>query len=363
MSDPLKIGVIGLGKISGQYFESFRSLPGIELVAVADLDEARSASTAAELDVDALSVAALLADSRVQAVLNLTIPAAHASVAIDALEAGKHVYGEKPLAVTPAEAERVLAAAARTGLRVGSAPDTVLGSGIQTSRQLLDSGAVGDAVGAAAHWGAPGHELWHPAPQFYYEPGGGPLYDMGPYYLTALVTLLGPVVRVSGATGRSGRDRRIATGPSAGERLNVDVDTHVSAILEHASGVSSTVTVSFEVWASRAPHIEVYGTLGTIGVPDPNNFSDSVELSMGNGWTTVAPTAGYANAGRGYGLADLAHAVETGRPHRASAELAFHVLEIMDAISRAGTEHRVVELRSTTDRPAPVPLGSLPGTW
>jgi predicted dehydrogenase len=362
---PLNIGVIGVGVISRQYFEHLPQLPNLRLTAVADLDADRAATVAAEQGAVALTVDDLLADDRVDAVLNLTIPAAHADIALRALDAGKHVYGEKPLALTTAEGAPVLERAAARGLRVGSAPDTVLGTGIQTARALLDGGRIGDPVGAAVAWTSPGHEEWHPAPAFYYQPGGGPLFDMGPYYLTSLVSFFGPVVRVSGATGRSTRERRIATGPNAGTVVPVDVATHVTAILEHASGVASTVTVSFEVFASLAPKFEVYGTAGTIAVPDPNMFSDTVQLATADdrSFRDVPVAAGYEGAGRGYGLADMARAIETDRPHRASGDLAFHVLEIMEAVLRAGDEHAVVELTSTVERPEPVPFGARPDTW
>lgn len=365
MGRPLNVGVVGVGVISRQYFEHFPQLPNLRLTAVADLDLDRASAVAAEQGVVALSVDDLLADERVDAVLNLTIPQAHAEVALRALAAGKHVYGEKPLALSTAEAAPVLQHAAERGLRVGCAPDTVLGTGVQTARALLDEGRIGDPVAAAVAWSAPGHELWHPAPAFYYQPGGGPLFDMGPYYLTSLVQFFGPVVRVSGATGRSTRERRVATGPLAGSTIPVDVDTHVTAILEHASGVISTVTVSFEVWATQTPKFEVYGTAGTIAVPDPNMFSDVVHLATADDreFREVAPLAGYADAGRGYGLADLARAIETDRPHRASGEVAFHVLEIMESVIRAGSTHAVVELTSTVERPAPVPAGARPETW
>lgn len=346
----MRVGVIGVGVISSQYFDSLQKLPGLRLVAVADVNEARAAEVAAERGVAALSVDELLASPEVDVVLNLTIPAAHVDVATRALSAGKHVYGEKPLGLAPAEAEPMLALAAERGLRVGSAPDTVLGTGIQTARQTLDEGAVGQPVAAFVHWTSPGHELWHPAPQFYYQQGGGPLFDMAPYYLSALITLFGPVVRVSGVATRSSRERSVMVGARAGSVFPVDVDTHVSAILEHANGVTATMTVSFEVWASRAPLFEVYGTQGTIAVPDPNRFSDPVEVYTASSreWTSVPVAAGYADAGRGYGLADMARAIQTDRPHRASGELAFHVLEIMDAVLRASAEHRVIEL--TRDR-------------
>jgi predicted dehydrogenase len=365
VGSPLNVGVVGVGVISRQYFEHLPKLPNLRLTAVADLDLNRASAVAAEQGVEALSVDDLLADPRVNAVLNLTIPKAHADVALRALAAGKHVYGEKPLALSTAEAAPVLERASALGLRVGSAPDTVLGTGIQTARALLDSGRIGDPVAAAVAWSAPGHELWHPAPAFYYQPGGGPLFDMGPYYLTSLVTFFGPVVRVSGATSRSVRERTVATGPLAGSSIPVEVDTHVTAILEHASGVISTVTVSFEVWATRTPKFEVYGTAGTIAVPDPNMFSDTVQLATADDreFRDVPVSAGYADAGRGYGLADLARAVETGRPERASGAMAFHVLEIMESVVHAGATHSVVELSSTVERPAPVPLGARPESW
>jgi predicted dehydrogenase len=358
----LNIGIVGVGTISEQYLAEWPKLPNLVLVAVADLDPARAASVAASQGVEALTVDALLDDPRIDAVLNLTIPAAHADIALRALTAGKHVYGEKPLALSTAEAAPVLEAATAAGLRVGSAPDTVLGTGIQTARAVLDSGRIGAPVGASVHWAAPGHELWHPAPAFYYQSGGGPLFDMGPYYLTSLVTLFGPVARVSGAVRRSDRERTIGTGPNAGAVVPVEVDTHVTAILEHAGGVISTVTVSFEVWATRAPLFEVYGTAGTIAVPDPNRFSDTVSLATAENreWREIGAEAGYEDAGRGVGLSDMARAIETDRPHRASGELAFHVLEIMESVILAGQSHTVIDLRSSAHR-WPAAASRMPG--
>ncbi|WP_375388189.1 Gfo/Idh/MocA family protein [uncultured Amnibacterium sp.] len=362
---PLRIAVIGVGVISAQYFASLPRLPGLRLVAVADLDMGRAAEVAAEQGVEARTVDELLASDDVDAVLNLTIPAVHVEVGTRILEAGKHVYAEKPLALSPDEAAPMLALAAERGLRVGSAPDTVLGTGVQTVRRLIDDGAIGQVLTADAHWSAPGHERWHPAPFFYYQPGGGPLLDMGPYYLTALVTLLGPVVRVSGVSIRSPRERTVATGPRAGEAVPVAVDTGVSGILEHASGAVSRVSFSFDTWATRAPLFEVHGTAGSIAVPDPNTFDLPVEAwtTETGEWRTVAANAGYADAGRGYGLADMAHAIATDRPHRASGELAQHVLEIMDAIPRSSAEHAVITLTTTVDRPAAVPQGATPDSW
>ncbi len=365
MADALRIGVVGVGKISEQYFAEIPKLPNLALVAVSDVNADRAQAVAGEQGVEALSVDQLLRDDRIDAVLNLTIPAAHVEIGLGALAEGKHVFAEKPLGLNTTEAAELLRVADEAGLRVGSAPDTVLGTGVQTARNLLDAGRIGEPIGAAAHWWAPGHEAWHPAPEFYYQPGGGPLLDMGPYYLTTLVTMFGPVTAVAGSAMRSDRPRTVATGPLQGKAIAVSIDTHVSAILHHASGVSSTITVSFEVWASRTPKIEVYGTQGTISVADPNRFSDPTEV-----WTVeepewkVAPeSGGYADTGRGVGLADMARAIETGRPHRASGELAFHVLDIMEAILVAGRERRVVVLTSGAERPESVPAGSRPDSW
>lgn len=268
------------------------------------------------------------------------------------------MYGEKPLALSPEEAAPLLDLAHEKGLRVGCAPDTVLGTGVQSARRALDAGRIGEAVAASVHWSAAGHELWHPAPQFYYQPGGGPLFDMGPYYLTSLVTLFGPVARVSGTVRRSQRERAVATGPLAGQPVPVDVDTHITALLEHSSGVTATVTMSFEVWATRAPLFEVYGTAGTLAVPDPNHFSKVGEVWTPDvpEWTPLEDAAGYRDGGRGIGLADLADAIAESRPHRASASSRSTCFEVMDAILRAGREHAVVEIGSTVERPEAVPL-------
>jgi len=361
MTVPLRVGMIGAGVISKQYFESLERLSSLKLVAVADINEARAAEVAAEQGVDARSVDELLDSDDVDAVLNLTIPAAHVEVGLRALAAGKHVFAEKPLGLTTAEA-RPLIEAQVGGLRVGSAPDTVLGTGIQTARRVIDDGRIGETLGASVHWSAPGHEHWHPAPGFYYQPGGGPLYDMGPYYLTSLVHLLGPIARVSGGARRSARERVIATGPDAGTMLPVGIDTHITALLEHESGVSTTLTMSFEVWATRAPKFEVYGSRGTLAVPDPNRFSDPVEVftATSREWAVVQESAGCRNAGRGYGLADMAAAIAAGTPHRASGELAFHVLDIMESILTASASGHVVELSSTAGRPDAVPLSDAP---
>ncbi|MGV8883330.1 MAG: Gfo/Idh/MocA family protein [Rhodoglobus sp.] len=358
MGLPLTVGIIGVGNISEQYLANLPTFSGLRLVAVADLNEVRAREVAAEHGVRALTVDEILADPEIDAILNLTIPAAHVEVGTRALKAGKHVFAEKPLGLNPAEALPMLDLADELGLRVGSAPDTVLGTGIQTAREALDSGAIGEPLAAQVFWSAPGHELWHPAPAFYYQAGAGPLLDMGPYYLTALVHFFGPVVRVTGLASRSSRERSIASGPNAGTPIPVSIDTHISALLEHENGLTSTVTVSFEIWKTRAAQFEVFGTTGTISVPDPNAFSEPVEIATSDDreWRTIPDSAGYIGTGRGVGLADMADAIENDRPHRASGRLALHVLEIMDSILTSSAQRATVPITSTTMRPEPVPL-------
>lgn len=351
MGDALRVGLVGIGNISRQYLDTFPRLPGVSLVAAADLDPARVVP-----DVRMMRPAELYAADDVDLVLNLTIPQAHAEVALSAIGAGKHVYGEKPLALSTSEGREVLAAAEAAGVRVGCAPDTVLGTGTQTARRCLDEGAIGTPVAATAFMVTPGHERWHPDPEFYYRPGGGPLFDMGPYYLTALVTLLGPVRRVTGLASAPRATRVIGSGPRAGTEFPVSVATHVAGVLEHESGAITTLMMSFDVWAANLPRIEVYGTQGSLSVPDPNDFDGEVRLyEPGGDWRTVPPNAGYPNAGRGTGVADLATALTTNTDHRASGTVAYHVLDTMESLLTATAQGQSQTITSTCPRPTPVP--------
>ncbi|WP_045301652.1 Gfo/Idh/MocA family protein [Microbacterium trichothecenolyticum] len=347
------IGVVGLGVISRQYLDTLLPASSVRIAAVADLDTARAAAVAEGIPgCRALTTAELLEDRSIRAVLNLTIPAAHAEVALAAIAHGKDVYGEKPLAATFADAARITAAAAAAGVRVGGAPDTVLGTGVQTARAAIDGGRIGRPVSASAMWVSAGHESWHPQPDFYYREGGGPLLDMGPYYVTSLVQLFGPVTAVSGAASRSRDERVIGSGPRAGESIPVEVDTHLTGILHHASGAISTVTMSFDGVRSTAAPIEVHGVDGSLLVPDPNNFAGDVQLHpRGGSWETLEPSAGYADSGRGIGLLDL-----VAGERRASGAMALHVLEIMTALAASAASGVRESLRSTVERPALVPL-------
>ncbi|KUM74396.1 Gfo/Idh/MocA family protein [Streptomyces griseorubiginosus] len=358
MGDAHRIGVVGLGVISRAYLDTLVGRDAVRVTAVADLDASRSAAVAAELPgVRALSVAELLNSPDVDTVLNLTVPAAHAEIALGAIGHGKNVYGEKPLAAELADAQAVLEAAAKASVRVGCAPDTVLGTGVQTARAAVEAGAIGRPLFASAVMITPGHERWHPQPDFYYAPGGGPLLDMGPYYLTSLVHLLGPVRAVIGASSRLRSERVIGSGPRAGERIPVEVDSHVSGVLEHEGGALTTLTTSFDGVGTTAAPIEVHGETGTLTVPDPNHFDGEVRLLElgGSERRTLPPSAGYVGGARGVGLLDFV-AADGGRPARASGELALHVLETMTALLRSSAEGRRIELSTSVQRPAPVPL-------
>jgi predicted dehydrogenase len=362
VGDALRIGLIGAGQISGQYLRTLPRLPGLTLTKVADLDAERAKAAARQAPgAVAVTPADLYASDDVDLVLNLTIPQAHAQVALDAIGAGKHVYGEKPLAAGSSQAREVLAAANQAGVRVGCAPDTVLGTGVQTARAALDAGEIGLAVAATAFMTTPGHERWHPAPEFYYRPGGGPLLDMGPYYLTALVTLLGPVRRVIGMSATPRDTRVIGSGPRAGERFAVEVPTHVTGVLEHTGGVLTTLMMSFDIWHAQLPRIEVYGTEGSLNVPDPNGFDGTVRISRAgeDAWSDLPERGGYQNAARGYGVADMARAIVDGTAHRADGELAFHVLDVMESLLASAQAGLAVDIASTCTRPAPVPLGGV----
>ncbi|GAA3339306.1 Gfo/Idh/MocA family oxidoreductase [Amorphoplanes nipponensis] len=358
MGQPLRVGIVGAGKISGQYGATLARLPQVAVTAVADLDPGRAKLLAeAQPGARVTVLPDLYAAPDVDVVLNLTTPNQHAAVALAAIAAGKHVYGEKPLAATGADGLAVLDAARSAGVRVACAPDTVLGTGVQTARAVVDAGEIGVPHAATAFMTVPGHERWHPDPEFYYQQGGGPLLDMGPYYLTALVHLLGPVRRVTGMSSRPRSERTIGDGPRAGTAFPVDIDTHVTGVLEHDSGALTTLLMSFDVWATRLPFLELYGPRGSLSLPDPNYFDGDVRLRTAgsDSWSVLPPRAGYAGAGRGVGLLDLAEALSRDRPHRAAADVALHVLDVMEAIQASARGGASVAVASTCRRPERIP--------
>ncbi len=354
---PVKVGIIGCGNISSIYFQAARRFRSMEVVACADLDPLRARERGGEFGVRAAaSVDELLDDPDIGIVVNLTVPLAHATVARRALEAGKSVYGEKPLAVSFEDGAALLEEAASRGLRIGCAPDTFLGGGHQTCRQLIDDGAIGTPVAASAFMLSPGVEAWHPNPDFFYQPGGGPMFDMGPYYITALINLLGPVRRVTGSAQRIHAKRTITAERRRGETIPVGVPTHIAAVLDFHSGAVATLVTSFDVQAHGLPNIELYGTAGTLRIPDPNGFGGPVSMwthSCGE-WIDAPVRSLYAENSRGVGAADMAQGILSGRPHRASGEMALHVLEVMHASHTASEEGRHIELATTCERPAPL---------
>jgi len=358
-----KVGVIGCGNISGIYFRSKQVFPISDIVACADIIPERAEAAASEYGLQAMPVADLLADPSIDIVINLTIPAAHAEASMAVLDSGKSVYGEKPLALNTRDGRAILERAQLKGVRVGNAPDTFLGAGLQTCRKLIDDGWIGEPVAATAYMTNHGHESWHPDPEFYYQMGGGPMFDMGPYYLTALVSMLGPVSRVTGSARITFPERTITSEKKYGKKVDVEVPTHVVGVLDFASGVIGNIITSFDVWAAQLPFIEIYGTEGSLSLPDPNTFGGPVKVRRAGAteWQEIPLAYHYATNSRGLGVADMAHALRSGRKHRANGEMAFHVLEIMEAVHVASAEDRHVRLNSTCERPAAFPLGLMPG--
>ena len=358
----LRVGVIGCGVISGIYFQNLDKFEAVEVVACADLNPAMSQGVAEKYPgIQAMSTEELLADPSVDIVLNLTQPKFHHEVMKAGIAAGKHVYGEKPLSVEFEESVELMKLAEKAGVRVGCAPDTFLGAGIQTCRELIDQGSIGEPIAATAFFTSHGVESWHPSPGFYYERGGGPMLDMGPYYLTALVNLLGPAKSVSGSARISFPERTITSEPLNGTTIEVETPTHISGTVDFATGAIATVLTTFDTWGAKLPFIEIYGSEGSISVPNPNNFGDPVQiLTREKGeWEDVPISRPFAENSRGLGIVDMAAGISSGEPHRASGALASHVLEILHAFGKSSDSGRRVELTTTCDRPAPLPVDLL----
>lgn len=362
---PLAVGIVGCGNIAPIYARNAGRFRSYRVVACADVLPARAAALAAEHSLRALpTVDALLSDGEVEAVLNLTPPAAHAPLGLAALRAGKHLYTEKPLAIEREEAPTMLGLAEARRLRVGCAPDTFMGAGLRSCRRLVDEGRIGAPVAAAAFMVCRGPDTWHPDPEFFFQPGAGPLFDMGPYYLTALISLLGPVASVVAAARATFHTRTVGSGPRKGGAIAVNTPTHVAAHVVFRSGPIATLVTSFDVWSHSLPAIEVYGAEGTLSVPDPNTFDGPVRMRWREGeWEDVGVPRLYADNSRGLGLCDMARAVRTGGVHRASGELAFHVLDVMHAILESAREARAVSVSSSCERPSPLPEGWDEGSW
>ncbi|MFO1143689.1 MAG: Gfo/Idh/MocA family oxidoreductase [Amaricoccus sp.] len=362
----MRIGIVGCGSISLAYLRNAPLFRGVGIVACADINREAADRRAAEFGIRATDVDSLVADPAIDLVLNLTIPAAHFEVSMRALDAGKHVFTEKPLAVTVDEGRRLLAAAEERGLSIGSAPDTFLGAAGRIARRLLREGAIGRPVTGTAFMLGRGMEHWHPDPSFYYQPGAGPVMDMGPYYLTMLVSLIGPIRRVQ-AVATSGEAERLITapGPRQGTRFPVGTPTSVLSLLEFEAGATVTFGASWDVFRHSNHPIEIHGTAGSLRLPDPDTFSGIVAVSdRGEAWReTDTSTLPYGAPNwpvgapdranyRMLGLADLARARADGRPPRASGALALHVLEVMEAVLRAGAAGTAQSIAGTVPQPA-----------
>jgi predicted dehydrogenase len=362
----LGIGIIGCGNISTTYLKFAPLFRALEVRAVADIDPAAAQARAAEYGVRAGTVEEVMAAPDVDVIVNLTVPAAHYDVSRRAIAAGKHVYSEKPFVLTLDEGKALRDLAAARNLRVGSAPDTFLGGSHQAARAAIDAGAVGRIIAGTAHVMSHGMEAWHPNPDFFFQPGGGPVLDLGPYYVTNLIQLLGPVKAVAAMANASFATRTIGSGAREGQTVPVDTPTNIHALLEFASGATVTLSASWDVWSHRHANMELYGTDGSIFVPDPNFFAGTVELADAEGTVTALDVGGHpfgvnnmtdsrgeerANY-RCAGLADMASAIDEGRAHRCNLDLALHAVDVMVSILKAGEDRRWVAMTTTCERPA-----------
>jgi len=356
----LGIGVTGIGNISKIYLDNLTGMfaDRVKLRAVADIAFGRAEKAAADYGVRAFDTLGEMLKSpdvgpKIDIVLNLTRPELHHTVALAAIKAGRHVYNEKPFCEKPEQAVELLHAAQEKGVRVGGAPDTFLGAGIQTCLKLIEDGWIGRPVAATAFMASRGPEHWHPSPEFFYKVGGGPMLDMGPYYLTALVSLLGPVSRVCGSAQIGLKTRTITSKPLYGKVVDVEVPTHVAGVLDFASGAVGTIITSFEVYSHSLPRIEIYGTEGSMQVPDPNTFGGPVHVRRfrDEEWHKIPLFGSYGENSRGLGVTDMAMAIGEGRPHRASGELALHVLDVMHGIHDASISGKYYKVRSKCKRP------------
>jgi predicted dehydrogenase len=350
------IGIVGCGKICDIYFQTLSKLENVHVKACADILPQRAQEKALIYNVPmTCTLEEIMSSDDIDIILNLTIPKAHYPVARQALEADKHVYNEKPFTNELQQGLEILELADKKGLLTGCAPDTVMGAGIQTCRKLIDDGAIGRPLAFTAFMTCPGHEGWHPDPEFYYKPGGGPLFDMGPYYISALITLLGPVHAVSGMAMMPRKQRVITSEPKNGEIIDVEVDTHVMSLMEMESGSAGTLITSFDVWQSNLPRIEIYGTEGSLSVPDPNTFGGPVRIftKEKKEWQDVELIDGFAQNSRGIGVADMAASIDSGEAYCANGRMAYHVLDTMHSIINSSQQRKHLIVRSSCSQPKP----------
>lgn len=356
--EPIKAGVIGCGNISSIYMKNVKKFKTFDIIACADIDITRAEERAKEFNIAlACLPEELLENDAIDIIINLTTPNVHAKIATAALQAGKHVYGEKPFAITREEGREILKLAKEKNLVVGSAPDTFLGGGLQTCRKLIDDGWIGAPVSATAFMMNHGHESWHPNPDFYYQKGAGPMFDMGPYYLTALISLLGPIRKISSSSRITFPERTITSNPRYGEKIQVNTPTQINGVIDFESGAIASIITSFDVWHHRLPFIEVYGTEGSLAVPDPNTFDGPVLIRRHDqeNWREIPLINVFTENNRGLGIADMAFAILNNEKPRASGELAYHVLDVMQGFLDASVDNQAYSLNSTCEQPKPLP--------
>jgi predicted dehydrogenase len=370
-SIPVTVGVIGCGNISDIYVNGAKASRLIRVKACAARRLEAAQAKADAWGVPAMTVEQLLADPEIDIVLNLTVPQAHATVSQQILAAGKHVYLEKPLAADFGEAKALLASATAMGLRIGCAPDTFFGGAHQACRAAIDAGRIGRPISGSAAVLSHGMEAWHPNPEFFFKRGAGPIHDVGPYYVTQLVNLLGPVMRVSAVATTGNVTRTIGSEPRKGQQIHVEVPTTVNGVLQFANGANVTLSASWEVRGHRRVPMEIYGTDGSLLGADPNHFGGTPQICGPDGkWEALDTSAhpfcaenrttrlgGRVANYRVVGLIDMAMAIRDGRPHRASGELALHVLEVLDAFERSSLEGRHISITTSVEKPPAVPLG------
>lgn len=362
----VKTGIMGCGVISEIYCKNLKErFHSIELVGCADMDAGRAEARASQFGIRACTPEEMLSDDNIELIVNLTNPAAHAGVILKALAAGKHVFTEKPLALTNEDADAILEESHRRGRLVGCAPDTILGAGLQTALRAVETGWIGEALSAVAFWSSRGHERWHASPLFYYQKGGGPHLDMGPYYISALTMLMGPMRSVMAKSGRGYDSRVYGAGKWKGQRFPVEIDTHYSVLLETCGGAIINLMLSFDVWANNLPRMEIYGTSGTLSVPDPNTFDGPVRLyTPASGRFEELPLVNpFRENARGIGAAQMAKCIREGGEYAANAEFARHVLEVMLAIEESARTGKRVECRTRCRPPKSLPLGLTEAEW
>ncbi|OEC97659.1 MULTISPECIES: Gfo/Idh/MocA family oxidoreductase [unclassified Rhizobium] len=365
MAKELGVGIIGCGNISTTYFSLAPLFKGLKVLACADINMEAARARAEEYKVKAQTIDELLANDELDVIVNLTIPDAHFPVSKRILEAGKHVYSEKPLVLTLEQGEELRRIAKEKGLAVGCAPDTFLGGAHQLARKFIDDGGIGRVTSGACYVMSPGMEMWHPNPDFFFLPGGGPILDLGPYYIANLINLIGPVKRVGAMTSMASPTRTITSQPRNGEIIPVKTPTTIQALLEFVSGARITLTASWDVWSHRHANMELYGTEGSLYVPDPNFFGGTVEASGRDkdikpleNWAhpfgivnQESPSGARANY-RTAGLADMAASLIDGRDARCSLDRTLHGVDVMTSILKSGEEGRFIDLTTTCTQPA-----------